>query len=121
MFDHIGFNVKNFEKCKDFYTKSLKPLGIKITKEGEKWVMMQKDNKGGFWFGEYGDVPTHVHIAFAAENRKQVDMFYKASIAAGGKDNGAPGIRSNYHNNYYAAFVLDPNGHNIEAVCHIPE
>ena len=80
-----------------------------------------KNNKAPFWFGPSSEPAMRVHIAFAAESRAQVDEFYKAAIAAGGKDNGPPGIREIYHPNYYGAFVMDPDGNNIEAVCHNPE
>ena len=119
--DHIGFNVSDFAKSKDFYVRALKPLGINIIFEGEGWAMIGKDGKGQFWFGSYGSIPGPIHIAFAAENREQVRRFYSAALDAGGKDNGAPGIRSQYHPNYYGAFVIDPDGHNVEVVCHAAE
>jgi catechol 2,3-dioxygenase-like lactoylglutathione lyase family enzyme len=116
--DHLGFNVSDFVQSKKFYLQALDPLGIEIISEGQGWAMLGKDGKGQFWFGSFGTSPGGIHIAFAAENRAQVREFYIAALAAGGKDNGAPGLRQQYHSNYYAAFVIDPNGHNIEAVCH---
>lgn len=119
--DHIGFVVSDYEKSKGFYTACLKPLGIGIVMEVEGWAGFGKNEKPEFWFGPHGDAQKPMHIAFTADTRKQVDDFYNAALAAGGKDNGKPGIREIYHPNYYGAFVFDPDGHNIEAVCHKPE
>ena len=116
--DHIGLAVDDFAKSRDFYSQALAPLGLELVLEGEGWAMLGKDGKGAFWFGIYGQVPTSIHIAFAAATRAQVDAFYSAALAAGATDNGAPGIRAQYHPNYYGGFVIDPNGHNLEAVCH---
>jgi catechol 2,3-dioxygenase-like lactoylglutathione lyase family enzyme len=121
MFDHIGFAVSNFEQSKAFYLKALAPLGIGVVMAGDGWAMLGKYGKGQFWFGSYGNPPGAIHVAFAAEDRAQVRAFYEAAIAAGGRDNGAPGIREQYHPNYYGAFVFDPDGHNVEAVCHQAE
>lgn len=120
-FDHIGFGVTDFEKSKAFYAKALAPLGIGIVMEGPGWAMAGRPGKPEFWFGSYGKPPGPIHIAFAAANRAEVRAFYEAAIAAGGRDNGGPGIRAQYHPNYYGAFVFDPDGHNVEAVCHAPE
>lgn len=119
--DHIGFGVSDFEKSKEFYIKCLEPLEITLIMEEGVNVGFGKGNKAPFWFGPNSEASKKMHIAFAAESRDQVDEFYKAALAAGGKDNGAPGIREIYHPNYYGAFVFDPDGHNIEAVCHKPE
>jgi len=117
--DHIGYAVANFIRAKAFYTKALEPLGIVVVMEGDAWAMLGKSGKGEFWFGAYGKPPqTRLHLAFAAENREQVRAFHAAALAAGGTDNGGPGIREQYHKDYYGAFVIDPEGHNIEAVCH---
>jgi predicted lactoylglutathione lyase len=89
--------------------------------EVEEWAGYGKNGKPEFWFGKGKLQQLPMHIAFSADNRKQVDQFYEAALSAGGTDNGAPGIRAIYHPNYYGAFVLDPDGHNIEAVCHRPE
>lgn len=118
--DHIGLAVSDQAKSKKFYIKALAPLGISEVKEMQGWSGFGKDGKPEFWFGVGRGVQQPTHIAFSASNRKDVDAFYKAAMAAGGKDNGAPGIRKHYHPNYYAAFVFDPDGHNIEAVCHKP-
>lgn len=118
--DHIGIPVSNFARSKDFYTKVLKSLNCGLIMEVEGAAGFGTKGKPEFWFGE---APVHdkVHITFAARNREQVRKFYEAALAAGGKDNGPPGIREHYHPNYYGAFVFDPDGHNIEAVCHDPE
>ena len=119
--DHIGFNVTSVAETKAFLGQALAPLGIGVTNDGDGWAMIGRNGKGQFWFGSFGDSPGPIHIAFAAENREQVRAFHAAGLAAGGKDNGAPGIRPQYHPNYYGAFVIGPDGHNYEAVCHRPE
>ncbi len=119
--DHIGFGVSDFEKSKEFYQKCLAPLGITLIREQGNNVGFGKNNNAIYWFGPSDESYKKMHIAFAADNRNQVDEFYKAALAAGGKDNGPPGIRKVYHPDYYAAFVFDPDGHNIEAVCRKPE
>lgn len=119
--DHIGLAISDCEQSKNFYSKALAPLGIKEVKTADGWSGFGRDGKPGFWFGMGRGVQQPTHIAFSADNRKQVDEFYEAALAAGGKDNGAPGIREDYHSDYYAAFVFDPDGHNIEAVCHKSE
>ena len=119
--DHIGLAVRDFAKSATFFRRALAPLGIQTVLEGEGWAMLGKDGRPEFWIGVHGIPPGPIHIAFAAENREQVRAFHRAALAAGGRDNGAPGIRAKYHPDYYGAFVLDPDGHNIEAVCHRPE
>jgi catechol 2,3-dioxygenase-like lactoylglutathione lyase family enzyme len=121
VFDHIGFHVADFAASKDFFTKSLAPLGIGISAEGEGWAMVGRQGEGNFWFGGFGTNPGPIHLAFAAKTREEVRQFYHAALGAGGKDNGAPGLRPQYHAHYYGAFVIGPDGHNIEAVCHAPE
>lgn len=126
MIDHTGLNVSEFGKSKAFYTAALAPLGYQVMMEFPATVVPQGamgmgvPPKPDFWVG--GGTPNSppLHVAFRAANRAQVDAFYKAAIAAGGRDNGPPGVREHYHPNYYGAFVLDPDGHNIEAVCHDP-
>jgi catechol 2,3-dioxygenase-like lactoylglutathione lyase family enzyme len=119
--DHIMLSVSDYEKSKFFYSKALSPLNITQAMEFEGWSAFGKEGRPVFWFG-VGKQPQHpMHIAFTADNRKQVDEFYQAALEAGGKDNGEPGLREQYHPNYYGAFVIDPDGHNIEAVCHTPE
>ena len=126
--DHTSLSVSNFAAAKAFYAAALKPLGITVLMEFPKAVTGSADvaglgsnGKPFFWLADAGKTTPRVHLAFAAENRAQVDAFYKAAIAAGGKDNGPPGVRAEYHPTYYGAFVLDVDGHNIEAVCHKPE
>jgi catechol 2,3-dioxygenase-like lactoylglutathione lyase family enzyme len=119
-FDHIGFTVSDFPKSKAFYLAVLTPLGMGVVEEGEGWALLGTDGRPEFWLGA-GDAPGTIHFAFVAKTREQVRAFYAAALAAGGRDNGAPGIRGHYHPNYYGAFVFDPDGHNIEAVCHQPE
>lgn len=118
--DHIGLAISDYERSKDFYTKTLATLGVKEIIEVQEWSGFGKGDKPEFWFGIGRGIQQPTHIAFAAETRKEVDAFYKAALAAGGKDNGAPGLRD-YHPHYYAAYVFDPDGHNIEAVCHKPQ
>jgi catechol 2,3-dioxygenase-like lactoylglutathione lyase family enzyme len=121
IFDHLGFNVSDFAGARQFFLQALKPLGIGIVKEGEGWAMIGRNGRPQFWFGAMGTSPGPIHVAFAAENREQVRQFHAAALAAGGKDNGGPGLREHYHPHYYGAFVIGPDGHNIEAVCHAPE
>jgi catechol 2,3-dioxygenase-like lactoylglutathione lyase family enzyme len=125
MIDHVGFPVVDYERAKAFYLKALAPLGyaliMEVEQEVEKGFPAAGFGIGGkpdFWIGGEGGLHRAVHIAIVAKDRAAVDAFYKAALAAGGRDNGAPGIRAHYHPDYYAAFVLDPDGHNIEAVCH---
>lgn len=118
VFDHIGFNVSDFARSKAFLTAALQPLGIAITKEGEGWAMIGRPGQGQLWFGAFGNSPGPIHVAFAAPSREAVRRFHAAALAAGGTDNGAPGLRPQYHANYYGAFVIGPDGHNFEAVCH---
>ena len=117
--DHIGFEISDYEKSKAFYIACLAPLGITQVMEFEGVAAgFGKEGKPEFWFGPHSEPHKPMHIAFTAESREQVDQFYQAALAAGAADNGGPGIREEYHPNYYGAFVLDPDGHNIEAVCH---
>jgi catechol 2,3-dioxygenase-like lactoylglutathione lyase family enzyme len=119
--DHVGLAVSDSQRSRAFYTAALAPLGIGLVMEAEGWTGYGRAGKPEFWFGEGGEPQRPMHIAFAALNRKQVDAFHAAALAAGGTDNGPPGIREIYHPDYYGAFVLDPDGHNIEAVCHLPD
>lgn len=128
MIDHLGFAVSDIERAKAFYVKALAPLGIEILIEvtpeqsgGDAHIGFGANRKPFFWIGGGKAVEGPVHIAFDAPNRATVDAFYQAALKAGGRDNGAPGIRAHYHPNYYGAFVFDLDGHNIEAVCHLPE
>lgn len=115
--DHVGVSVTDAAKGRAFYTAALKPLGITILADYGDIIGMGTEHPY-LWVGPGN--PGHVHLAFRAESRKAVDEFYAAAIAAGGKDNGKPGLRTEYSNNYYAAFILDADGHNIEAVTYAP-
>lgn len=119
--DHIGLAVHDFGKSRTFFRRALAPLGIETVLEGEGWAMLGKEGRPEFWIGVHGIPPGPIHIAFTADTREQVRAFHRAALAAGGRDNGAPGIRAKYHPNYYGAYVFDPDGHNVEAVCHQPE
>jgi catechol 2,3-dioxygenase-like lactoylglutathione lyase family enzyme len=122
MFDHVVFGVSNYETSKAFYLKALGPLGVAVVSEGPLGVeMCRPDNPASLCLFQTQEKPAHLHVAFAADNRQQVEAFHRAALEAGGKDNGGPGLRTKYHPNYYAAFVIDPDGHNIELVCHKPE
>jgi catechol 2,3-dioxygenase-like lactoylglutathione lyase family enzyme len=120
MFDHVGFGVTNLAKSKAFFLKALRPLGVAVAMEGSYGVGLGRNGKPSLWLSETKEKPAHLHIAIAASTRAEVDAFYQAALAAGGKDNGPPGLRPHYHPNYYGAFVIGPDGHNIEAVCHKP-
>ena len=121
MIDHIGVSVSNLETSKAFYLKALAPLGYTLIMEWEGWAGFGIGDKPDFWIHAVGKTTPKIHIAFAANDRKSVDHFYEAAIATGGHDNGKPGLRPVYHPNYYGAYVIDPDGYNIEAVCHKPE
>lgn len=121
MFDHVVFGVSDYAASKAFYLQALAPLGAAVVLEGPLGLEISADGKTSLCIGPSDEKPAHLHLAFRAENRQQVEAFYRAALAAGGKDNGAPGLRPKYHANYYAAFVIGPDGHNIEAVCHEPE
>ena len=130
MFDHIGFTVRDFVVSRAFYLKALAPLGCGLVMEFPKGSIpghgahagFGPPGKPAFWISEDGKpLENRLHVAFSASNRAEVDAFYEAAIAAGGKDNGGPGLRPHYHADYYGAFVIHPDGHNIEAVCHKPE
>ena len=124
MIDHTGFNVSDYALSRAFYQKALAPLGYRICLELESSAGFGaqrggSDALGGdFWIGAGEPQAPRMHVAFHAANEEEVNEFYRAAIEAGGKDNGAPGERPHYHPGYYAAFVLDPDGHNIEAVYH---
>lgn len=128
MIDHSGVNVSDFQRSKTFYEAAFAPIGYVLLMQipanvagtdvggfGEK-----ASGKPDFWLAQGVPNQPPVHIAFRVESRAQVDAFYRAALAAGGTDNGAPGLRPHYHPHYYGAFVRDPDGHNIEAVCHVP-
>jgi catechol 2,3-dioxygenase-like lactoylglutathione lyase family enzyme len=128
MLDHIGFPVSDYEKSKAFYADALAPLGYSLIMEiGGAYTESKApaagfgaDGKPDFWIGGEGGLKGILHIALLAKDRASVDAFYAAALASGAKDNGKPGLRPHYHEHYYAAFVIDRDGHNIEAVCHTP-
>jgi catechol 2,3-dioxygenase-like lactoylglutathione lyase family enzyme len=128
MIDHIGFAVSDLARSRAFYVQSLAPLGfapvMDVSREqtgGYEGTAFGPPGRPQFWIGNGEQRGGPMHIAFAAASRSAVDAFHNAAIAAGGHDNGAPGLRPHYHPDYYGAFVLDPDGHNIEAVCHVAE
>ena len=128
MLDHAGFAVGDIERSRRFYAEALAPLGIALIMEiapedneaggGGRALGFGADGKPFFWIADNQRVGEGTHVAFEASTRAEVDAFHTAALAAGGRDHGGPGLRPNYHPNYYAAFVLDPDGFNIEAVCH---
>jgi len=127
--DHFGFGVSDYERAKAFYTQALAPLGITLVMEfgpdetaGKVWACgFGRGGKPEFWIGSDGRTTPVIHVAFLAESRAQVCAFHEAALRAGGRDNGAPGPRPQYHPDYYGAFVIDLDGHNVEAVCHRAE
>lgn len=127
MLDHVGIPVSDFARSRAFYTAAFAPLGYRLlmevtpemTGDGSSAAGFGRD-KPDFWIGT-GGTPARTHVAVAAADRAAVRAFHEAALAAGATDNGAPGLRPQYHEHYYGAFVLDPDGHNIEAVCHRPE
>lgn len=125
--DHLGVTFADYARALRFYEATLAPLGIgivmQVTKEqtgGFEGTGFGRNGKPEFWVSNGGRITPHMHVAFATESRAEVNAFFEAALAAGGADNGAPGVRAQYHPHYYGAFVLDPEGHNIEAVCHKP-
>ncbi|MBN3761850.1 VOC family protein [Burkholderia sp. Ac-20365] len=123
MFDHVKFGVSDYAASKAFFLKALEPLGVAIVSEGTPTygVELSAKDKTSLCLFQTDEKPAHLHLAFKADNRGQVDAFYRAALDAGARDNGAPGLRPQYHANYYAAFVIGPDGHNIEVVCNEPE
>lgn len=127
MIDHAGIPVADPARARAFYDAALGAIGAKllmtVPKEftGGKWVAGYGRSKPDFWLTESADVGPGRHYAFTASSRAEVDAFHAAALAAGGRDNGAPGLRPHYHADYYGAFVFDPDGNNVEAVCHRPE
>jgi catechol 2,3-dioxygenase-like lactoylglutathione lyase family enzyme len=120
MIDHLSLTVKDAAKSRAFYTAALAPLGYQALMSFGDTTGFGEPDKPDFWIGP-GEPGRPAHIAFRAADRAAVRRFYDAAIAAGGRDNGPPGLRAHYHPNYYGAFVYDPDGNNIEAVCHRPE
>ncbi|TDT87664.1 catechol 2,3-dioxygenase-like lactoylglutathione lyase family enzyme [Azorhizobium sp. AG788] len=127
MIDHLGLAVSDLERSRSFYLAALGPLGATVQMQvsaqetgGHAHIGFGAAGKPSFWISDARPVSGPLHVAFAAPDRASVDAFYATALAAGGRDNGAPGLRLHYHPNYYAAFVLDPDGNNVEAVCHHP-
>ncbi len=118
MFDHVVFGTSDYEASKAFYLKALEPIGIEIVSEGSLGVELSSDGKSSLCIRREEEQPSHLHLAFVAERREQVEAFHRAALEAGATDNGPPGIRPEYSGSYYAAFVIGPDGHNIEVVCH---
>jgi catechol 2,3-dioxygenase-like lactoylglutathione lyase family enzyme len=124
MIDHVGFDVRDFPASTRFYEKALAPLGVKLLIYKEEWNAAGfGTDRPRFWLGAGKPMQgeDEVHLCFSANSRTEVDAFYREAIAAGGRDNGPPGLRPIYHPNYYGAFVFDLDGHGIEACCHLPE
>lgn len=124
MFDHVKFGVSDYAASKAFYLQALAPLGVVMVSEGPPAYgaeLSRPDGKASLCLFQTDETPAHLHLAFVADSRDQVDAFHRAALQAGGRDNGPPGLRPHYHPNYYAAFVIGPDGHNLEAVCHPPE
>ncbi len=121
MLDHVTIGVSDLERSKEFYDKVLNSIGIqRLYEEGESAAGYGINNKAFFWIGFKSYPITGTHIAFGVHDRALVDRFHATGLSVGGRDNGLPGLRQHYHPHYYAAFILDPDGHNIEAVCHHP-
>jgi catechol 2,3-dioxygenase-like lactoylglutathione lyase family enzyme len=124
MIDHIGLSVVDYERSKSFYARALALLSYEVIMEVSEvgpWAGLGAGGKPDFWIGKGEATTPRLHIAFRARDRAAVRAFYDAAIRAGARDNGRPGLRPEYHPNYYGAFVIDPDGHNVEAVCHDPE
>jgi len=119
MIDHVTLGVSDVARARTFYDRALTVIGIgRLYAEADAFAGYGAGGKAFFWIGLKTVPITGVHVAFAVDSRDLVDRFHAAGIAAGGRDNGAPGLRPHYHPNYYGAFILDPDGHNIESVCH---
>jgi catechol 2,3-dioxygenase-like lactoylglutathione lyase family enzyme len=123
MFDHVKLGVSDYAASKAFFLAALAPLGVTVVGEGTPTYGIElctNDSTASLCLFQSHVAPAPLHIAFAARSRAEVDAFHHAALAAGGRDNGAPGLRPQYHATYYAAFVIGPDGHNVEAVCHAP-
>jgi catechol 2,3-dioxygenase-like lactoylglutathione lyase family enzyme len=119
--DHVGLEVQDVDASKTFYEQALAPLGYAKLAEYPGAAGFGLEGKPDLWIGKRGGTPGTTHVAIVTPDRATVDAFYEAALAAGGKDNGPPGVRTLYHPTYYGAYVLDPDGNNVEAVCHSPE
>ena len=121
MLDHIDLGATNLDASGSFFIAALAPLGLSVLTQGPHGIGLGKDGKSCLFLAPASARPSPIHIAFTARSRSEVTEFHRAALAAGGKDNGPPGLRPHYHPTYYAAFVIGPDGHNIEAVCHRAE
>ena len=121
MFDHTGYNVSDLARSRAFCLAALAPLGHGLLAEGEGWTMIGRAGSGRLWIGSFGPAATALLPAWTAQPRAQVDAFHQAALGARGRDNGPPGLQPRYAPGYTAAFVLDPDGHNVEAVCNAPD
>ena len=123
MFDHVKFGVSDYAASKAFFLAALEPLGLAVGAEGSPAYGVELCTRApaSLCLFQTTEKPAHLHLAFTADTRQQVDEFHRAALKAGGTDHGAPGLRPHYHANYYAAFVIGPDGHNIEVVCHRAE
>jgi catechol 2,3-dioxygenase-like lactoylglutathione lyase family enzyme len=121
VFDHVAINVSDMEASRRFFARALAPLGYEISFESPDWTGMQAAGRNDFGLVRRDPVGPTVHLGFEAADRATVDAFHRAALEAGGTDNGAPGLRPDYGADYYAAFVIGPDGHNIEAVTQKPE
>ncbi|MEA2272521.1 MAG: hypothetical protein QOI98_1229 [Solirubrobacteraceae bacterium] len=120
MLDHVILNVRDIAASRAFYEQALAPLGAEVVMDFGQGIGFGNKGKPDFWVAERDEPSAPAHVAFVTHERNVVDAFHAAALAAGGTDNGAPGLREHYHPTYYGAFVLDPDGNNIEVVCHNP-
>ncbi len=118
LIDHLALRVRDVRRSRTFYEQALEPFGVKVVESSQGSIGFAIEGGGDFWIGEGEPAAAPVHVAFAAADRATVDKFHRAAVEAGGRDNGAPGLRPHYHAGYYAAFVIDPDGNNVEAVFH---
>ena len=118
MLDHVGLAVSDYEASKGFYEAALAPIGYELLMEFENVAGFGREGKPEFWISTRGAAQTGLHVAFTSPDRESVERFHQAALAAGGRSNGEPGLRPLYHENYYGAYALDPDGNNVEAVCH---
>ena len=120
MIDHVVLNVRDLQASRRFYAAALGPLGYSVVKEAGGLIGFGAGSKADLWIGRRDPLTREAHVAFRCATRSMVDAFHAAALGAGGRDHGAPGLRPAYHADYYGAFLLDPDGNNIEAVCHEP-
>lgn len=118
IFDHVSLSVSDLARSRTFFSEALAPLAIGVAMEFPEAIGLGREGRPQLWLASDGNPSSPLHLAFTAANRAEVDAFHHAALLAGGADNGAPGLRPHYHADYYAAFVIGPDGHNVEAVCH---